>query len=140
MLVIGLEARLRGPDDEAEIWRRFNREAIALRIPNARAPLAVLAMRFDTSPDGYTFLLGAEVSSLSDVPEGLVSRRLPATDYAVLASCRGPVRDVQREVWSRAESLRLDHKTRSFAQDFEVHDQRSANPNKAQLDLYLSLK
>ena len=141
MLVIGLEARVRGPEGEDELWRVFNREAVALRTPNARAPLAILAIRFAVDGEGYGFLLGVQVSSLAEIPEGLVGREWPAADYAVLSSCRGPVRDVRREIWDRAAALAtIEGKARSFANDFEVHDQRSANPNKASFDLYLSLK
>jgi predicted transcriptional regulator YdeE len=84
-----------------------------------------------------------KVSSVSDVPPGMVAKKVPRGKYAVLTSVKGQVAQVVPQAWERVWGLE-DNKqlggARAYKADFEVYDQRSQNPQDSQVDLYVGLK
>ena len=85
----------------------------------------------------YTFVLGGKGDSGSAVPEGMVLKTVPAGRYAVFTSERGPVQKVVVETWQRIWS---ELPSRSFVADFEVYDQRAADPGDAVVEIYVGVK
>jgi len=73
----------------------------------------------------YTFVLGGKARQGSAAPDGMVLKTVPAGRYAVFTSERGPVQKVVVETWQRIWS---ELPSRSFVADFEVYDQRAADP------------
>ncbi len=150
--VIGIEVRtsyseeMAGKGKIAGNWQKFYQEGIGSRIPNQTKAGVVFAVYSDYESDekgAYSHLIGIEVSSLNEVPTGMVAKTLAPATYAVVTSERGPIPDVIIDVWKRIWSLgpeSLRGKRRAFKNDFEVYDQRSQNPQDAQVDVYLSVK
>jgi predicted transcriptional regulator YdeE len=64
--------------------------------------------------------------------------RIPAGSYAVLTSEIGPVEEVVPAVWQRA--WREVGPQRLYKADFEVYDQRAADPRNSQIDLYIRIR
>jgi predicted transcriptional regulator YdeE len=126
-------------------WQRFMSEGLLDKIPNKLAP-DIYAVYTDYASDAngdYTFLLGAKVkNSAADLPAGMVKKTVPAGRYGVFTSARGPVAKVVveawQEIWSYFQSG--ENGTRAYHADFELHDQRSADPDNAQVDIYIGLK
>jgi predicted transcriptional regulator YdeE len=85
----------------------------------------------------YTFVLGVKRDSASAVPGGMVLKTVPAGRYAVFTSERGPVQKVVVETWQRIWS---ELPSRSFVADFEVYDQRAADPGNAVVEIYVGVK
>jgi predicted transcriptional regulator YdeE len=85
----------------------------------------------------YTFVLGGKVGPGSAVPDGMVLKTVPAGRYAVFTSERGPVQRVVVETWQRIWS---ELPSRSFIADFEVYDQRAADPRNAVVEIYVGVK
>ena len=150
--VIGIEIRTSYTDEMAGKgkiggnWQKFYREGVGAKIPNQVKPGVVMAVYADYESDekgAYSHFIGAEVSSLKEVPPGMVARTLSPATYAVLTSERGPIPDIIIEVWKKIWSLKpedLNGKRRAFSNDFEVYDQRSQNPKDAQVDVFISVK
>ncbi len=89
----------------------------------------------------YTFVLGAKADPASDIPEGLTLKTVPSGRYAVFTSDRGPVQKVVVETWLRIWSeLPSATNLRSYIADFEVYDQRAADPANAVVDIYVGVK
>jgi predicted transcriptional regulator YdeE len=85
----------------------------------------------------YTFVLGGK----SGLADGLVLKTVPAGRYAVFTSERGPVQKVVVETWLRIWSELPSAKgLRSYIADFEVYDQRAADPANAVVDVYVGVK
>jgi predicted transcriptional regulator YdeE len=106
------------------------------RIPDS----AIIALYTDYSSDEhgeYTFVLGGKAGTSQGVPDGMVRKTVPAGRYAVFTSERGPVRRVVVETWMRIWS---ELPSRSYVADFEVHDERAADPGNAVIDIYLGVK
>ncbi len=126
-------------------WERFFKEGIADKIPN-KVDSAVYAVYTNYASDyngEYDFIIGMKVSSVSDVPPGMATKKVPKGRYAIVTSATGPVSQVVPQAWQRVYSLD-DNKqlggARAYKADFELYDQRSQNPQDSQVDLYIGLK
>jgi predicted transcriptional regulator YdeE len=126
-------------------WARFFSEGMADKIPN-KVDSAIYAVYTNYASDyngDYDFIIGMKVSSVSDVPPGMVAKKVPKGKYAVVASVKGPVAQVVPRAWQQIYSLddnKLLGGARAYKADFELYDQRSRNPQDAQVDLYIGLK
>jgi predicted transcriptional regulator YdeE len=128
----------------AEQWGRLMQENFDSKIPN-RADQSIVAVYTDYASDHdgeYTFLLGARVTSDADLPQGMVARKIPGGKFAVFTSEKGPAPQVVPAVWTKINSL---PKTtvggdRSYRADFEVYDQRAADPQNMVMDAYVGIR
>jgi predicted transcriptional regulator YdeE len=150
--VVGIEVRTNNANEAGpngvigKQWRRFMQEGLLDRIPN-RTDQNILAVYTGYASDAsgdYTFVLGAKVRPAVDapVPKGMVIKSVPAGQYAVFTSNRGPVAKVVVETWKQIWSYYQSpaNGQRAYRADFEVYDQRAADPNNAQVDIYVGVK
>jgi len=125
-------------------WDRFIKEGMPGQIPN-KVDSNILAVYTDYESDAngeYTFLIGARVSSADDVPLGMVAKEVPPGRYAVFTSEKGFVGKVVPQTWSHiwAVPKSAPEGNRAYRADFEVYDQRAADPQNAQVDIYVGIK
>jgi predicted transcriptional regulator YdeE len=126
-------------------WASFFSEGIADKIPN-KVDSTIYAVYTNYASDyngEYDFIIGMKVSSVSDVPPGMVAKTVPKGKSAVVASAKGPVAQVVPNAWQQVYSLDANKHlggTRAYKADFELYDQRSQNPQDSQVDLYIGLK
>jgi predicted transcriptional regulator YdeE len=127
-------------------WHRFMSEDLINKIPN-RVDQTIYAVYTDYTSDAngqYTLILGAKVPPIPNpkIPDGMVIKTVPAGRYAVFTSERGPVAKVVPEAWRQiwAYYSSPQNGQRAYQADFEVYDQRAADPNNAQVDIYVGLK
>ncbi|MDT0125613.1 zinc ribbon domain-containing protein [Paenibacillus sp. RRE4] len=86
----------------------------------------------------YTILVGHEVGEEERLPEGFDEVQLPPATYAVFTSRTGPMVEVVSEVWGAVWTW--SHQSdRTFTGDFEYYDERSLNPEHAQVDVYIAV-
>ena len=126
-----------------QTWGLFMRNNPAQLLPN-RVSEEIYAVYTDYESDhtgDYTFLLGYKVSSVDHLSDGLTASRIPAGEYAVFTSETGPARQVVPALWQKIWRLNHDdlQGTRAYQADFEVYDQRAANPNEAQITIFLGI-
>jgi len=152
MKVSGIETRTTNKDetdsDIAKIpllWQRFFQENIREKIPNKVQSGHVLAVYTDYESDEhgpYTVILGCEVSSIEDVPKGMVAKVLPESTYVRFTTQNGPVTTVISQAWKEIWQLQPSQLggTRRFSADFEVHDERSLDPQNTTVDIYLAIR
>jgi predicted transcriptional regulator YdeE len=148
--VVGIAARtsnakeMTGDGVIGKQWARLMQENFVSKIPN-KADAAIVAVYTDYASDHdgeYTFLLGARVTSDKDVPAGMVAKKVPAGKYAVFTSEKGPAPQVVPALWMKINSLQ---KTavggdRSYRADFEVYDQRAADPQDMVMNAYVGIR
>ncbi len=149
--IIGIQVRtsnareMTGQGDIPKQWNKFYKEGMADKIPN-KVDSTIYAVYTNYASDyngEYDFIIGMKVSSASDVPPGMVVKKIPSGRFAVITSAKGPVEQVVPQVWQHVYSLDNSHQlggTRAYRADFELYDQRSQNPQDAQVDLYIGLK
>ncbi len=150
-VVVGIEARTSGERElsgEGEIpalWERFRREHMLEKIPNkADANIYVLYADYSRDRMGeYSVIIGAKVKDKSQVPAGMVVKTVPAGQYAVVTSEKGPADTVIPAAWQKVWALEdkdLLGGTRAYKVDFELYDAHSADPQNLQADLYIGVK
>jgi predicted transcriptional regulator YdeE len=127
-------------------WHRFMSEHVLEKIPG-RIDSSVIALYTDYTSDAhgeYTFVLGAKVSPTPNpaIPEGMIVKSVPRGRYAVFTTPPGPaskvVPETWKQIWKYFESPQNGQ--RAYRSDFEVYDNRAADPNNAQIDIYVGLK
>ena len=125
-------------------WDRFMKEGLLGKIAN-KVNSNILAVYIDYESDAngaYTFMIGARVSSADDIPVGMVAKKVPAGRYAVFISEKGSVGKVVPQTWSRIWAIPKSSPggNRTYRADFEVYDQRAADPQNAEVDIYVGIK
>jgi len=125
-------------------WARFLNDGLLNQIPR-RVDSDIIALYTDYESDhhgAYTFILGAKVSSAETVPSGMVARKVPPGKYAVFTSEQGPVDKVIPQCWQRINSLpkTAPGGDRTYRADFELYGPRAADPQNAQVDVYVGIR
>ena len=149
-LFIGIVARttnakeMSGEGVIADQWERVMAGGIIEQIPN-RADASVIAIYTDYESDAkgeYTFLIGAKVTSIDSIPEGMVAKDIPAARYAIFTSEKGPVWKVVPEVWQKIWSTPASEMggERAFLADFEIYDERASDPQNAVVVVWVGIK
>lgn len=98
---------------------RFFNENILAKIPN-KIDGSILALYTDYEGDytqPYSWILGCEVSSLDNVPEGLVAKVIPQSKYAVFTT-QGEFPQGLIAAWQAIWNSGLH---RSYTSDFELY-------------------
>jgi predicted transcriptional regulator YdeE len=148
--VIGIAARTQnsaernGKGKIGEIWHELLRDNLASKIPNKIGiNLTAVYTDYERGLDNhYTYLLGLPVSSIQNVPAPFVAKHIPGGRYSVVTSDRGPIERIVPETWRQICSMPVVELggIRSFRADYEIYDQRAADPAKAQIEVYVGLR
>lgn len=148
--VVGISARttnskeISGQGVIGKQWDRVMKENLLSKIPN-RVDSSIIAVytNYESDANGaYTFILGAKVSSAEKIPAGMVAVRIPAGKYALFVSDRGPANEVVPQTWGRIWSLPKSALggVRAYKADFELYGPRAADPQNAQVEIYVGIK
>jgi predicted transcriptional regulator YdeE len=126
------------------LWQRFTTGNALAALPGKLDP-GIYAVYTDYTSDAngeYTLVLGAKVKPGTRPPDGMVTKTVPAGRYAVFTSERGAVAKVVVETWLRiwGHYQSPGNGQRAYRADFELYDQRAADPNSAQVDIYIGVK
>jgi predicted transcriptional regulator YdeE len=149
--VIGIEVRTTNAKEmtsEGVIgkeWQRFFQEGVLQKIPN-KVSDNIYAIYSDYASDRngeYSLTLGAKVQPGTTAPAGFTLKKVRAGNYAVVTSEKGPSAKIVTQAWQRIWAMEDQHElggTRAYETDFELYDQRAADPQNAQVDVYIGLK
>ncbi|HKV78934.1 MAG TPA: serine hydrolase [Candidatus Sulfotelmatobacter sp.] len=148
--VIGITARTTNakemtPDGViGKQWMRIFQEGVLGKIPN-KADAHIVAVYSDYTSDHngeYTYLLGARVTSDAEVPEGMVSKKIPGGKFAMFTSDKGPAPQVVPATWMKINSLPQNAigGDRLYRADYEIYDERAGDPQNLQMDVYVGIR
>ena len=136
LLVIGWAVRTRN-EQEADpaqaqlpgLWERATAGTIAEHVPHVAAPDTSVAVIHDYESDhdgAYTEVVGAQTTTLSEVPEGMVGVRTQPGRYAVVP-VRGPMPGALVDTWSRVHQAEGEGRIkRAYTTDYELHREGGA--------------
>lgn len=138
---IGLE--LRTNNEECSLAmpahkERFFKENVFSKIPN-KINENMLALYTDYEGDytqSYSWILGCEVSSLEEIPAGLVGKVIPESKYAVFTT-EGEFPQGLIAVWQEVWRLNLP---RSYTSDFEVYFSNFDPQRNPEVKLYIAIE
>ena len=127
-----------------ELWQRFYAESLGATIPNrADSALTVVYSEYASDERGdYNYLLGARVTSIEHLPADMTYRKVQPGSYAVIETAVGQMPGVLQDSWRRIWKMSpadLGGK-RAFVTDYEIYDERSANPQHAQVEIHVGLR
>lgn len=126
-----------------KLWQQFFTESATSKIPN-KVDHAIVALYYDFENDKngqYNVLLGSRVSSIDEVPAGMVARNVPTQKRDIFISAPGPVGQVCFELWKKIWILEDQNKLdRTYIADYELYDERSQDPQNAQVAIHIGIK
>ena len=148
--IIGIAARtsnakeISGEGVIGEQWNKLIQGGLFGKIPHKTDgfPTAVYTDYANDHTGEYTILIGARVSSDADVPQGMVTKKIPAGKFAVFTSEKGPADRVVPALWMKINSLpkTVVGGDRTYAADYEIYDQRAIDPQNMVMDVYVGIR
>jgi AraC family transcriptional regulator len=133
--------------DVPQVGRQFEQYKRENEIPHKKQPWAFAAVSkgFDPEKGTFTYIVGDVVTSLQDVPPGLIAFEIPAITYAIF-----PVRPKNSLGWGigipavkqyayASWMPSSGYEAAGIIDDFEYHDQRSVSKN-PEIDLYVAIR
>lgn len=138
---IGLELRTNNEECSSAMpihKDRFFNENIPAKIPN-KIDGNIFALYTDYEGDytkPYSWILGCEVSSLDEVPVGLVSKVIPESRYAVFTT-QGKFPQGLIDAWQKVWKSNLP---RSYTSDFEVYRADFHPQNNPEVKVYIAIE
>lgn len=141
--IIGISVRTtnennQGAKDIGELWEKFISEGIAEKIPN-KIENSVLSIYTNYEGDytqPYDTILGCKVSSLDNIPDGMVGQSFDGGSY-LKSSAKGDLKDgIIATHWHKIWKMDLD---RAYTADFEFFGEKAQNPSNAEVDFYIAV-
>lgn len=125
--------------------QRYFQTAVAEKISNRINPNTTYCAYtdYENDQDGdYTYFVGEEVSTFSDIQEGMVKLIIPPQEYVKFTNGPGAMPLVCIDVWQKIWCMtHVDFGgPRSYLTDFEIYDSRAVDPNNTVLDVYVGIK
>lgn len=114
------------------------------KIPNRLKPEITYCVYTNYESDytgEYDYFVGEVVSSLDQVPEGFSKLTIPAQRYAKFTTASGTMPQVCIQAWQEIwdSTPRTLGGERNYLADFEVYDERAADPTNTTLDIYIGI-
>lgn len=143
--IIGISTRTTNKDNQSQqdltkLWGQFYSERVLEKIPNKISDV-ILAIYTDYKTDftdEYTTIIGVPVSTLDEIPTGLVGREFEADNFQQFVAkgeMPNAVANTWREIWKRENILK-----RKYSYDFEVYGQKSQNGANSEVEIYIGTK
>lgn len=141
--IIGIECRTSnasedGPQDIPRLWRLFYSEDILNKIPN-KASNEVIALYCDYEGDytqPYSLVIGCPVTSLNDIPEGMVAKTIPTGLYAAFRAI-GEYPTSLIETWGNIWQTELK---RTYTGDYEFYGEKFSSGSPRELEIYIAIE
>lgn len=147
MKIIGIEVRtsnqMEADPRTAKIpglWKKFLEERAEEKIPNRKTAHTLLAAytHYESDYNGpYSLIASSEVSSLDDIPAGMVGITIPAAKYLVFTA-KGEMPDALIETWGyiwKYFSKPSNYK-RAYTADFELYEKTK----NSEVDIYIAIR
>lgn len=125
-------------NDIGELWQRFFSANIINQIHNkVDEDLYCVYTDYESDASGaYTTILGCRVTTLENIPEGLVGKTIPKATFRLYTS-KGKLPDSVLATWEYIWKAPIK---RSYLADFDVYGQKSQDPNNAEVETYISVQ
>ena len=143
-IVTGISVRTTNENGQAAtdipaLWNKFISEGILEKISN-KVDNTIYCIYTDYEKDHtrpYTTILGCRVEDVSNIPDGMITKILHEASYEKFIAkgnlAEGAVFNEWIKIWNS------DLK-RTFTADFEVYDERSKNPQNAEVDIFIAVE
>ncbi len=143
--IIGIATQTSNNDGQAiedlgKLWAQFFGDNIIVKIPNAISS-NIYSVYTDYESDfrgKYTTIIGLEVSTLDEIPEGMIGREFQPQifkKYIAKGELHEAVGKTWAEIWNDDEIL-----NRTYIYDYELYTEKAQNPADAEIEIYIGVK
>ncbi len=141
--IIGISVRTTNENNQVAkdvpaLWERFMVEGVIDKIPN-KVDSTVYCMYTDYESDHtkpYTTILGCKVTTIENVPHGMVAKHVEAGHYGEINLQGNLLNGLVYNAWISIWNANLDRK---FTTDYEVYAQNNNDMTNAAVDIFISL-
>ena len=141
--VVGISVRTTNENQQAAkdigmLWNRFMSEGITSKIPN-KIDDTIYAVYTDYESDhteAYTTILGCKVSTVENVPNGMISKEIAEGDYQKFIAKGDLTKNAVVDVWRTIWNLNID---RSYTTDFEVYGEKASDPTNGEAEIFIAV-
>jgi len=142
--IIGISVRTTNENEQSAkdipaIWNRLLSEEILSKIPN-KVSNDIVCVYTDYEKDHtkpYTTILGAIVSNLDLVPEGMTGKTIEGINYEKFTAKGNLAEGIVINEWIKIWNSDLK---RTFTSDFEIYGENAQNPENAEVDIFITIK
>jgi predicted transcriptional regulator YdeE len=142
--IIGISVRTTNENNKAmqdigQLWGRFMSEDVHAKIPN-KADDTIYSVYTEYEKDytgPYTTILGCRVSSLENIPDGMVSVGIGGGAYKQYITKGNLMQGIVGQQWMKIWNDTID---RRYTSDFEVYGEKASNPQDAEVEIYVAIK
>ena len=116
-------------------------ETITSRVNPGRTLSCYMEYESDHTGD-YTYVIGEQVSAFENIPEEFTTVTIPAQKYAKFTTGPAPMPGVVINAWQAIWTMTDEDfgGKRNYQADFEVYDQRAADPSQAVVDIFIGIR
>ncbi len=141
--IIGISVRTTNENGQAAedigmLWQKFMSENIMDLIPN-KISHDIYSVYTDYEKDftkPYTTILGCKVSSIDEIPEGMVSKIIDGGPYEIFNAKGNLAHGVVYHEW---EKIWASDIARAYTADYEIYGEKAQNPENAEVDIYIAI-
>ncbi|MBT0548539.1 GyrI-like domain-containing protein [Riemerella anatipestifer] len=143
--VIGISTRTTNKDNKSKedlgkLWGQFYAENIFEKIPNKVSDeiFSIYTDYKSNYTEEYTTIIGVPVSTLNEIPSGLVGREFEAENFQKFVAkgeMPNAVINTWIDIWNRDEEL-----NRKYTYDFEVYGGNSQRGQDSEVEIYIATK
>jgi predicted transcriptional regulator YdeE len=127
--IVGISVRTSNKDgrsqkDISELWSRFMEEGVMEKI-SVKESADIYCMYTDYEGDfndAYTTIIGCRVNSISELPEKMISKVIPASKYRVYSSS-GEMPKALIDTWMMIWNSGIE---RAYIADFDIYGQETS--------------
>ena len=143
--IIGISTRTTNKDKQAQqdlgnLWGQFYSENLLNKIPN-KISNEIIAIYTDYKSDfteDYTTIIGILVSTLDEIPNGLIGREFQAENFQKFTAkgeMPNAVVTTWVDIWQKDKEL-----DRKYSYDFEVYGEKSQNGENSEVEIFIATK
>ncbi len=142
--VIGISVRTtnqngQSAQDIETLWKKFWGEEIQTQIPNkVNDDIYAVYTAYETDHTGpYTTIIGSQVNSLANIPEGFVGITIEKASYQKFVS-KGKMPEAVFNTWM--EIWQNKTLNRAYKFDFTIHGKKYYLGDQAEVETFISVK
>ncbi|HLA58958.1 MAG TPA: GyrI-like domain-containing protein [Puia sp.] len=140
--IIGISVRTTNVNNKAlkdigDLFGNFAGQNIMGKIPNKMTEdIYCVYTDYESDYNGpYTAIVGCKVSSLNDIPTGLIGKIIPESKYQVYRST-GKLSISLSKTWEGIWNTDVD---RRYSADFDIYSERAKDYENGEVDTYVAI-
>jgi len=141
--IIGIAVRTtnnKAAEELGQLWEQFHSENIFEKIPNrVSSDIYSIYTDYENNYTGaYTTIIGVLAANLDNIPDGLIGREFPETNflqYTAKGEMPAAVVHTWNEIWQNDKKL-----NRQYTYDYEVYGAKCQNGKDSEVDIYIAVR